>query len=863
MPLRFPLLLRLTLPIVLGWLAACNAAAALEDEIRAFEAADAANPPPAGAILFTGSSSIRVWSALETAFPNHKVLNRGFGGSQMSDLLNYFDRIVAPYRPALVAVYEGDNDLAAGESVDLLIREYTNFLGRVERQLPGTDVALLSVKPSPSRAQLMDKMRQLNDRLKSLADGRHIRYIDVCTPLLNASGQPRPELFQTDMLHLNAAGYAIWRTVVGPALDSWALGIGQTFLLDFGAAATPTAHGPMPGDPVNYWNNINDIGLSPTGRVAGLVTAGNMTTAIGLSMISRFNAANEGGTTASSLLPLNAARDSLFGNTENFGGLGNVYPRFKLTGLDASLSYYFTFFASRAGVVDNRESGYTVSGANTGFAALNAANNVSNTVTVAAIVPDADGEIAIAMAPTDRNDNANHFTYLGVLQMDAVPPQSPIAFSREPASQSVIAFQPVSFSAAVTGARPHAVQWWSNGVPIPGANRFTYSLSAATPAMNQAAYSVSVSNLAYGALSAGAVLTVLADTNPPVLLSAWTLTGSDIELRFDKPLGPSAAVAANYSVNGQPVSRAILLSDGMSVQVTLVAPVAGVFKAAVSHIRDLAGNEIVPDSFVSGTVPAPQRDTYLIDFGGSSTTEMGAAPEDPANYWNNVTEAVGASATGKLPNLVSTKNTPSAVGLEMVRRFNGANLNGTTAFPLFPAEATRDSLYGNTEPFNNLSGVFPSFKLTGLNPAQTYDLVFYASRVGVGDIRETTYTVSGAGTNRVVLDAANNLTNTAAVSGLAPSTAGEITISLEPSGRNNNANHFTYLGVLRLAAVLPLRFLPPILAGDVVRLDWTGGGHLESATTLSGPWLPIIPAAPPYSVPVISGESRFFRLIGQ
>ena len=859
-----------TLNLICRWLAmipalvaANNAGATLEDEIRAFEAGDAVQPPPPAALLFTGSSSIRGWSSLETAFPHHRVLNRGFGGSQMSDLLFYFDRVVVPYRPALVVVYEGDNDLAAGESVDLVFAEYTQFLDRIEQQLPGTDVALMAVKPSPSRAQIMAKMRELNDRLQARADGRHIRFIDVYTPLLNHAGQPRPELFQADMLHLNSAGYAVWQAVVGPALDAWALGRGQTFLLDFGAAGTPTAHAASPHDPVNFWNNLNDIGLLTAGQLSNLVTAVNLPTAISLAVLDRFNGVNENGTTASSLYPLNATRDSWFGNTEVFGGLSNVFPRFKLTGLDQALAYRFTFFASRAGVGDNRECGYTVRGANTGFAALDAANNVSNTASVANIIPDANAEITISLAPTTNNNNANHFTYLGALQIEAVPPQTPILFTREPASQSILAYQPVTWSAAVSGSGPYQVQWWSNGVPIPNANQFVYTISAVTPAMDRSVYSISVSNLAYGTLSSAALLTVLPDTNPPALLSASSLTGTTIELSFSKPLGPSAIAVANYRVNGLPISSAVLLPNGKSVLLTMAMPVAGAFTVAVDHLQDLAGNSIAPGATVTGTVPPPQPDTFLIDFGSSATTENGAAPDDPVNYWNNVTELVGTSPTGRLANLISSKNAPSPIGLVMVRRFNGANLNGTTAGTVFPADTTRDSLYGNTEAFNGLANVFPSFKLIGLNPGLLYHLEFYASRTGVSDVRETGYTVTGASTHLVALDAANNVTNLALVLSVAPSVAGEITVSLAPTARNNNANHFTYLGALRLAATVPRRFLPPILTEGRIRLEWTGDSRLESAPNLSGPWNPIVPAASPYLAPVVPGESRFFRLSPQ
>jgi hypothetical protein len=122
------------------------------------------------------------------------------------------------------------------------------------------------------------------------------------------------------------------------------------------------------------------------------------------------------------VFPSSATRDSLFGNTETFSGLSNVFPSFVLTGLDPLLVYDFTFYASRMSVRDGRETGYTVTGANAGFAALDPAGNEHDFATVTGIEPDGAGQIAIDLAPTPNNVNANHFTYLGVMKVEPKPP---------------------------------------------------------------------------------------------------------------------------------------------------------------------------------------------------------------------------------------------------------------------------------------------------------------------------------------------------------------------------------------------------------------------------------------------------------
>lgn len=189
----------------------------------------------------------------------------------------------------------------------------------------------------------------------------------------------------------------------------------------------------------------------------------------------------------------------------------------------------------------------------------------------------------------------------------------------------------------------------------------------------------------------------------------------------------------------------------------------------------------------------------LVDFGaGNNPMDPG---DDPANTWNNVSESVATSNTGQLVDLITTTNAPSDIDLFMVARFNGSNINGTPTSVQYPSDATRDSLFGNTELFGGLSNIFPEFRLASLDPLLTYNITFYASRLGVSDNRETQYTVTGSSTGMVFLNIANNVDNQVTLFGVSPSALGEISIRLTPGPANNNANHFTYLGVLRLEAI--------------------------------------------------------------
>ena len=188
-----------------------------ETEIKKFEESDRQNPPPKGVVVFIGSSSIRLWQSLGKDFPGIKVVNRGFGGSEIADSISYVDRIVIPHRPKMVVLYARDNDLASGKTPQQVFEDYKGFVERVHRELPTTKIAFISIKPSPARASLLQSMKEANGLIKVYAThDKRLIYIDVFTPMLGKDGSPRPELFGPDRLHMNSEGYALWKLVVAP-----------------------------------------------------------------------------------------------------------------------------------------------------------------------------------------------------------------------------------------------------------------------------------------------------------------------------------------------------------------------------------------------------------------------------------------------------------------------------------------------------------------------------------------------------------------------------------------------------------------------------------------------------------------------
>ncbi|MGQ0698975.1 MAG: SGNH/GDSL hydrolase family protein [Panacagrimonas sp.] len=188
------------------------------EAIAAFASADEAQPRTGG-VVFVGSSSIRLWSDLENQFKNYSAVNRGFGGSTMAACLLHMDRLVLPHKPRLVVIYAGDNDLAEGRTPKQVVDDFIALSGRIHERLPRSQIAFVSIKPSPARADLLGRIRDTNTQIRDYIGAQPwLSYVDVFTPMLDAKGQPRNELFLGDSLHLNERGYALWQSLISPLL---------------------------------------------------------------------------------------------------------------------------------------------------------------------------------------------------------------------------------------------------------------------------------------------------------------------------------------------------------------------------------------------------------------------------------------------------------------------------------------------------------------------------------------------------------------------------------------------------------------------------------------------------------------------
>lgn len=188
--------------------------------IEKFEASDAKSMPPEGVIVCIGSSSMRGWhGTIKKDLEPLTVIKRGFGGSNMNEALYYADRIVIPYKPRAVVVYEGDNDIAQKVSPQKVAETTRAFVAKVHESLPDCRIYFLSIKPSIKRWSMWPKMVEANKLIEEIcAEDDRLTYIDVATVMLDDEGQPQKNLFKEDDLHMTRDGYVLWRDQVRPVL---------------------------------------------------------------------------------------------------------------------------------------------------------------------------------------------------------------------------------------------------------------------------------------------------------------------------------------------------------------------------------------------------------------------------------------------------------------------------------------------------------------------------------------------------------------------------------------------------------------------------------------------------------------------
>lgn len=214
----------LLLILVTGLVARANAQGGhppFWSEIQSFKKEDSAGFPGKHKILFTGSSSFRLWSDVQSYFPNHPIINRGFGGSTLLDMIRYQEDLILPYEAKQIVIYCGENDLASSDTVtaEMVVERFRTLFNWIRRQQPHVPIVYIAIKPSPSRERLMPKMLVANLGIRQfLKKKKKTVFVDVYHAMLTPEGKPLTDIFREDRLHMNAKGYAIWQKLIEPYL---------------------------------------------------------------------------------------------------------------------------------------------------------------------------------------------------------------------------------------------------------------------------------------------------------------------------------------------------------------------------------------------------------------------------------------------------------------------------------------------------------------------------------------------------------------------------------------------------------------------------------------------------------------------
>jgi lysophospholipase L1-like esterase len=377
---------------------------------------DIGHIPAKDSWLFVGSSSMRMWRNIHDNLAPLNILHRGFGGSTMRDVVR-FKNFFARYKASNIVVYEGDNDLNTSDltKVDAFLKNCREFIDYIHQSQPDTMIYFLSPKPCIRRWAHRATYEKARVALKAMTDQEpKVAYIDIATPMLGNDGTPKKDIFLGDKLHMNLKGYEIWTGVIRKALGLKAnvapeavsntpeitdiANPDHSFFINFGGKSG-----------IKGWNSVTSSAHS-----GKLVNIKGEKTGVALKITSKFNGTNNSGTKQAKKelnLPSKASANSFYGMK------GNETCVFEVSGLSKDKQYQLSFFASRMGANDNRETTYSVSGASTEKVSLNATGNTDKVAEIAGVRPAENGTIVVTVSKGEHNTNSKGYFYLGALKI--------------------------------------------------------------------------------------------------------------------------------------------------------------------------------------------------------------------------------------------------------------------------------------------------------------------------------------------------------------------------------------------------------------------------------------------------------------
>lgn len=192
---------------------------AFYNEILSFKKQDSLKFPPKNAVLFIGSSTFTKWKDIQDYFPKHVIINRGFGGSTLTNQIDNVGNIVYPYQPKQVVIYCGENDFPEGATPEIVVKRVMKLIDTIKFKYPKVRISFVSIKPSPSREKYIPQMKEANQLIAAMLKGiKGADFINTADGMYTSDGNIRSDIFLKDNLHMNEKGYAIWRKIIEPYL---------------------------------------------------------------------------------------------------------------------------------------------------------------------------------------------------------------------------------------------------------------------------------------------------------------------------------------------------------------------------------------------------------------------------------------------------------------------------------------------------------------------------------------------------------------------------------------------------------------------------------------------------------------------
>ncbi len=594
-----------------------------------------------------------------------------------------------------------------------------------------------------------------------------------------------------------------WALMIG-VNSLWAQVRNDTVLIDFGSNISPFP-----------WNNITD---PVAGFIADMVNTDGGQSGIYILVYDAFNNINTAGTLTPDPaigFPATATGDSFFGNTVTFGGQIQPTGGVELANLRVDKTYEITIFASRMSVTDNREARYRIEGAVIDSLFLNASNNTDQVASIS-IQPNAAGIIRITASPGPNNNNATGFYYLGAIRLVYEEEEPPVVAQMD---TLLIDFGTVLSSSPwnnITDPVAGRVNNLINTIGRPSGrgiavfDAFTgvnaQGTTSPSPALGFPGSATGDSFYGNTGFFAGQVqptggveLFSLDPAKPYDITLFASRMGTDIRQAKYVLQGLTAdTLLLNASANTDMIARTVLRPAADSTIRITVSP--GPNNNSPLGFFHLGAMRVLYEKETPPVVSL--ADTLLIDFGNN----LSPLP------WNNVTDPVA----GRIDNLLTSAGNSSGRSIAVYDAFNNINTAGTLSpDPAigFPPTATGDSFFGNTATFGGQVQPSGGVELAGLLPEKAHQITIFASRMASTDNREARYTLQGATTETIFLDAANNTSRTAQAT-IFPDSQGRIRIEVTPGPNNTNTSGFYYLGAAR---VVYERDPPPV---DTLLVDF-------------------------------------------